>query len=285
MRGVMVLAGMGLQIPAGRIVISLGSDGSHQMTAGQPLLRLDLWPTWLEIGCRHADQARAAADRLVAGLSDDEKNQILTEELQAGLVALTAFAFAVDGFYDTLCQERGTHPDQAAWKKNRTARDAQVTETLRFHLKVGPHFAKQLRTVIKELFRFRGRAVHPSSKYVELDYRPEVDSLVHPHLLTFSGPHVVQARALILDLLDRLVARAADTMRRGDDLGWIERGQQELQRLSVAYRVTGDDQLAYPPPAASGIAGEPPGDVATTTEPYEHTAPCTSGPPLQAPTP
>jgi hypothetical protein len=243
--GILLLAGMGLQIPAGGLVVSLGDDGTPKMEIKQTLVRLDLWPTWLETGCVHAEQARAAGERLNPELSDSEKYTMLTEELQAGLVAVTAFAFAVDGFYDTLRQELGVHPDQATWREKRTARYAQVTETLRFQLKLDPTFSEQLRTVLKELFEFRSRAVHPNSKFVEPNYRPQIDSGVHPHLITFSGPHAVQCRALVLELLDRLVARAAEQSRPGADKGWLDRGREEVDRLSAMYRLPGDDLPAF----------------------------------------
>jgi len=128
---------MSLQIPAGGLVVSLGDDGTPKVEVKQTLVRLDLWPTWLEIGCVHAEQARAAGERLNPELSDSEKYAILTEEMQAGVVAVTAFAFA---------------------------------------LRRGPMFSRQLRTVLKELFEFRSRAVHPNSKFVEPNYRPQIDS-------------------------------------------------------------------------------------------------------------
>jgi len=249
--GIFLLAGMGFQIPAGGLVMSLGDDGGMKMEVNQTLVRLDLWPTWLEIGCLHAEQARAAGDRLNPELSDGEKYTTLTEELQAGLVAVTALAFAVDGFYDTLRQELGEHPHQAKWKENRTARHNQVTDTLRFHLKLGPTFSGQLRAVLKDLFDFRSRAVHPNSTFVEPNYRPQIDSGVHPHLITFSGPHAVQSRALVLVLLDRLITRAAEESKPGVDTGWLDRGREELDRLSALYRVLGDDVPAFPIDAPS----------------------------------
>jgi hypothetical protein len=139
----------------------------------------------------------------------------------------------------------GVHPDQATWREKRTARYAQVTETLRFQLKLDPTFSEQLRTVLKELFEFRSRAVHPNSKFVEPNYRPQIDSGVHPHLITFSGPHAVQCRALVLELLDRLVARAAEQSRPGADKGWLDRGREEVDRLSAMYRLPGDDLPAF----------------------------------------
>jgi len=185
---------MGLQIPAGGVVMTLGEGGAPtDLQVKAVRVRVDLWPTWLEIGCVHTDQARMAAQRLIATLPDSDKASMLTAELQNGLVALTAFAFSVDGFYDTLRNEWGQHPDELAWKRGRTSRAAQVCETFRYHLKLGFQFSAQLRRVIDELFKFRSRAVHPDGKWVETNYRPEIDSGVHPHLITFSGPHAVQA--------------------------------------------------------------------------------------------
>jgi hypothetical protein len=186
MPGVLTLAGMGLQIPAGGLVLSVGDDGSPHMAVQQIRLRFDLWPTWLEIGSIHAEHARLAGAKLEPGMGDAEKSTLLGEELRSGLAAITAFAFAFDGFYDTLRHELGTHPHNAVWRRKRTARDAQVVETLRYHLKLGPQFSAQLREFIRQLFGFRSRGVHPSSEYVQVTYRPEIDSGVHPHLLNLA---------------------------------------------------------------------------------------------------
>lgn len=245
--GIFFLAGMGLQIPAGGLVLSFDENGAPQVQLGQMLVRLDLWPTWLEVGCVHAERAKAAGERLTLGLAEHDKFIIVTAELQDALVAMTAFAFTFDGFYDTLRHELGPHRDQDAWKRKRTARFAQMAETFRFRLKLGPTFSKQLRTVLKELLDFRNRAVHPTSRYVAPNYRPQLGAGVHPHLVTFSGPHAVQVRAVVLELLDRLVTRAIYLSDLDADKGWLDRGREELDRLSALYRVPGDDQLACPP--------------------------------------
>jgi hypothetical protein len=207
----------------------MGSDGTPVAKVLQNLVRLDLWPTWLEIGCVHAEQARTAGARLSEDLDDQVKYAILTEELHAGLVGVTSCGFAFDGFYDTVKSELGAHPDQKAWKKNRTARATQLAATFKFHFKLGPDFSEQLRTVLAQLFDFRSRAIHPTSRYVEPNYRPQIDAGVHPHLVTFSGPHAVQVRALTLEIL-----------------AWITRGVNEVKRLSTSYRVPGDEELAFP---------------------------------------
>jgi hypothetical protein len=56
----------------------------------------------------------------------------------------------------------------------------------------------------------------------------------------------VQCRAIALVLFDRLVARASELAEPTADTGWIETGRREVDRLAAAYRVPGDDQVAYP---------------------------------------
>lgn len=193
------------------------------------------------------------------------KVELLTRELKDGVVAMCAFAFAFDGFYDVVKSELGEHPHADQWRqegKRPTPRDRQVAETLRFHLKLGPQFTGQLKQFLKELFKFRGRAAHPSSSFVVATYREEVDAGVHPYLITFSGRHGVQCRALALVLLDRLVTRAAELAKAGADTGWIDTGRREVDRLSQAYRVPGDGKLAYPATPAT----EPGTDVGDTED-------------------
>ena len=103
--------------------------------------------------------------------------------------------------------------------------------------------------IIKELFKFRGRAVHPSGKFIAPSYRPAIDSAVHPHLITFSGPHATQCRAIALTLLDRYVSRAEELAKPEADRGWLDSGRTVLDRLIPMYRVPGDDQLAFLPSA------------------------------------
>jgi hypothetical protein len=251
MPGVMVIQGMSLRIPAGSLVISIGDDGSPVMAPLVPHLRLDLWPTWLEIGCEHTARAHDTASSVTPAMADQDKADRLGRELQDALVALCAFAFAFDGFYDVVKSELGEHPDSARWRqagRRPTPRHKQVAETLRYHLKLGPQFTSQLKQLLKELFKFRGLAVHPSSTFLPATMRADIDSGVHPHLITFSGKHAVQCRAIALVLFDRLVQRASEVTDQTTDQGWIETGRREVDRLASLYRIPGDDAVAYPAP-------------------------------------
>jgi hypothetical protein len=245
--GVTVVAGMSLQIPAGALVLTEGENDDVRMEVRSILVRLDLWTMWLEIGCIHAAQAAEFTGKLrPEGLDDATRAALLADELREAMVAVTALAFALDGFYDVVQKEFGRHPDaESLWPKNRTARHIQVAETLRYHFKTSPDFSKAMRTTLRQLFEFRDRAVHPSSKFVAPIYRPEIDSDVHPHFVTFSGPHAVHCRAMVLTLTDQLLnARAINMFKPGAHTGWIDRGREELARLSK-YRTPGDDAVAF----------------------------------------
>lgn len=265
--GVLVIQGMSLRIPAGGLVISIGDDGSPTLAPVVPHLRLDLWPTWLEIGCDHTRRAHDTASAVSASMADQAKADLLGRELQDALVAMCAFAFAFDGFYDVVKSELGEHPDAVRWRqegRRPTPRYRQLAETFRYHLKLGPQFTSQLRQLLKELFKFRDLAVHPSSSYQPATMRVDLDSGVHPHLITFSGKHAVQCRAIALVLFDRLVERATEVVPETAERGWIETGLREVARLAGMYRIPGDDAVAYP---AENLEEEPTSGQAPSSMP------------------
>ena len=47
--GILILAGMGVQIPPGGLVFTEADDGGAVGEVKEVRVRLDLWPTWLEI--------------------------------------------------------------------------------------------------------------------------------------------------------------------------------------------------------------------------------------------
>ena len=93
---------------------------------------------------------------------------------------------------------------QTSWLGRRTAHSGNSSQrdpAPSHHLKLSPKFSGLLKQYVKELFGFRSRAVHPNGAWVVPNYRPEIDSGVHSHLITFSGPHAKQCRGLTLVLL------------------------------------------------------------------------------------
>jgi hypothetical protein len=167
MAGVFVSKGMTFSIPAGGLTIAIDNHGKG--TGGlRPHVRFDVGPTWLQLALRHLDDARAKKDLRVAawaGVDENQKGDSLEREFEASMQAIMAAATAVDAFYALI----RTHVDLPSsivdtWRANRTPRYAQVTEVLKraFHLK--PKGATDLRKILKEIYKLRDLAVHPSGK-------------------------------------------------------------------------------------------------------------------------
>ena len=167
MTGVFISRGMTVAIPAGGFTISLGTDGRPA-----PSLTLhvhfDVCPTWCELAMGHLAAAKAFRTARVAawsGANEDEKGKTLEREFEASMQATMAAAIALDAFYSVIQTHVKLPPSMIEqWRTKRTSRYSQVTEVLRrgFHLK--PKGTRTLRQHVKEIYRFRDLAVHPSGK-------------------------------------------------------------------------------------------------------------------------
>ena len=67
-QAVQLVPGMSLQIPEGGLVLSIGDDRKARGACSTYLLRLDIWTSWLEIGCTHASGAVDVTAKLAPGL-------------------------------------------------------------------------------------------------------------------------------------------------------------------------------------------------------------------------
>ncbi len=146
--------------------IRINLDGSDSPPVAVRV-RLDTWNHWLLVACENvvaADMHEARLREAIADGDDNAKCGATEAEFRSAMTALSASVFAIDAFYATVKERFGTHPDQAQWAKNGTARHIQVAETFRLHFGVkDPAF---LRQVLKELMKFRARAVHPQGGFV-----------------------------------------------------------------------------------------------------------------------
>lgn len=169
---------MTVAVPAGGLTIGIGDDGNF--TGNLTLhVRFDVCPTWTELSLRHLQEAKAKrADRETAwaGTNEEEKAITLEREFEASMQAIMAAAIAVDAFY-SLMQTHVVIPPSLVerWRAKRTSRHSQVTEVLRraFHLK--PKGTAALRQNLKEIYRLRDLAVHPSGKIEAPILHPELN--------------------------------------------------------------------------------------------------------------
>ncbi len=177
MSGVFISRGMTVSIPKGGFTISLGSDGRP---ASNLMLhvRFDVCPTWCELAVRHLADAEARRIERVAawaGTNEDQKGDSLEREFEASMQAIMAAAIALDAFYSIIQGHVQLPPSLVEkWRTKRTSRYSQVTEVLRRGFQLKPKGTASLRKNLKEIYRLRDLAVHPSGKIKAPLLHPEI---------------------------------------------------------------------------------------------------------------
>lgn len=176
MTGIYITKGMTVSLP--NFSIRINEDGSIEADPITLHVRFDVCPTWIQIAKRHlAASLVARTARQVAWETTDEnaKAQALEVEFEASMQAIMAAAIAWDAVYAVL-QQLVKIPDILVekWRTGRTARYIQVAEVVRCAFSLKPKGVAALRTNIKEIYRYRDLAVHPSGK-IEAP-------LIHPEL-------------------------------------------------------------------------------------------------------
>lgn len=177
MAGVFISRGMTVAIPAGGLVLSF--DKSGKPTGSLTLhLHFDVCPTWFELALGHLEDAKNRQSARIAAWNtsdEDSKAATLEREFEASMQSIMASAIAVDAFYAVI-QAKVKIPSTliTKWRKKRTPRYAQIAEVLRIAFTLKPKGSAILRKNLKEIYRFRDLAVHPSGK---------IDApLLHPEL-------------------------------------------------------------------------------------------------------
>ena len=207
-RGIMVVGG---DLRISEFTISIGEDGKPSAGAPRVELRTDMWPFWLEEAIEEAVIASEVANQIPAVVEQLEDaleaggatesiygdlTQLVSRELRASMRAITSCAFAIDALYATVNARSPTHPHQAAWTKNRTARNVQVADTFRYHLQIGDA------TSVKEIpipcisdLQYRDWAVHPGARFLGSQ---SIDQTSTTPWTGTSKPFVVKTQSLQL---------------------------------------------------------------------------------------
>jgi hypothetical protein len=178
MAGIFISRGMTVAIPAGGLTLAIGSDGT---ATGEITLhvRFDVCPTWVQLALRHLDDAKAmrsAREIAWAGTNEQEKAVALEREFEASMQAVMAAAIAVEAFYSLIQPHVQLPPGVAAeWRTKRTARYTRVTEVIRRAFGLTPTGTAALRRNLKEIYRLRDLAVHPSGRIEAPIVHPEIN--------------------------------------------------------------------------------------------------------------
>lgn len=188
MTGIFISQGMTVAIPAGGLTIGIGDDGNA--TSSLTLhVRFDVCPTWIELALRHladANEKRIARAAAWAGTNEEIKAASLEREFEASMQAIMAAAISIDAFYSLIRPQVQLPPSLVErWRTKRTARYSQVTEVIRRAFALKPKNAAVLRQNLKEIFRLRDLAVHPSGKIESPILHPEINAEVEWRFAVF----------------------------------------------------------------------------------------------------
>lgn len=178
MAGIFISRGMTVAIPAGGLTIGIGNDG--KATSSLTLhVRFDVCPTWIELALRHladANEKRIARAAAWTGTNEELKAVTLEREFEASMQAIMAAAISIDAFYSLIQPQVQLPPSLVeGWRTKRTARYSQVTEVIRRAFGLKSKGTAALRQNLKEIFRLRDLAVHPSGKIEAPILHPEIE--------------------------------------------------------------------------------------------------------------
>lgn len=131
----------------------------------------------------------------------------MEQEFLSSMQACVACAIALDAFYATVKDCIDLPSDLTdTWRKNRTSRYAQVAEVLRRAFEVHPSKDDQLRNLVKEVFRFRDKAVHPSAEPQQPIRLPDVELGVAWRFVAFHNKNARLITKLSISLVSQCVA-------------------------------------------------------------------------------
>ncbi|HXA30109.1 MAG TPA: hypothetical protein VN193_15315 [Candidatus Angelobacter sp.] len=210
--GILMARWQTLRIPAGGIVLRVGSGGL-QLEPVVPELALEMWPHWFEIALRHASVARQHHAQLLNArdCQSPTTGQHLDDELQSSIQTITAMAFAVDAFYGSLLEQINVAPStKAAWAHNKTPRHARVLEAIRLGSVLRNDQVRSLKRGLSSLFKFRDWAVHPPADFRHPLLHPDLQVGVDQRFLAFSSPNADRAVLCGLEVLVRALDHPRD---------------------------------------------------------------------------
>ena len=206
MPGIYITRGMTVSIPS--FPIRFRPNGEVESDPITLHVHFDVCPAWFQIAKRHMESALIAQTKrqqVWAGADENAKALALEDEFEASMQAIMAAAIAWDAAYAVL-REHVVIPDAMAekWRKRRTARYTQVSETVRRAFIMKPEGTSALRANLKEIYRYRDLAVHPPGKIEKPMLHPELDLGMEWRFVYFRARNaelaVLAAAAMLWDL-------------------------------------------------------------------------------------
>jgi hypothetical protein len=214
MSGVFISKGMNVSVPVGGLRISIEPSGGLKSNL-RLQLHFDVVPSWTALALKHLADAHSdklARERAWSADVEEDKGPALEREFQSSMQAIMSSAIALDAFYAML-QDR-VKIDQTLrdkWRANRTARYAQITEVIRIAFQLRPKGSAALRNNLKEIYRLRDLAVHPSAASKDPIMHPELGVSVEWRFFYFRFDHALLVVRGAVETIHELVTRGTPT--------------------------------------------------------------------------
>ena len=192
--GIHISRGVRLRIPAGGLVITTAQDNAPSMEVKAVELQLDTCVHWLEIALEHLANANVVHEILCAAPANSpDLGGLLDREFKASVQAAFSAATFFEALYAATVERNPPKPPVTPRNpEKRPTRYAVVTEQLRRSFGLKKQGTANLRSVLREVYRFRDQAVHPSATFSEPVLHPDIHVGVERRFVMFSASNVQQ---------------------------------------------------------------------------------------------
>ena len=248
-KGILILKGC--QVGISNFSISI-DEKTGQLASSDIQIQtgLDMSIMWLRIMLDQLKRSDQSYQRLLEAHRADQDTKLgveATKDFDASMQTIIAAGAAIDSFYVSL-RDRTNIPqgtlDQWAGKKNkagkRTARWKQQTEVFRRAFKVNGEQAKNLKTMISEITKYRDWATHPDSKMAQPVLYVEIQRGIDKRLFQFRNHN---ARDIAFRTL-RIISQCCQSKRpqNSEIEGYQKSLRPEIKRMvNVWHRRYKDD--------------------------------------------
>jgi hypothetical protein len=203
----------GMQLTVSGFSFRINAEGGIEADPISVSTDIDLCPYWLNIALGHLLHAEQANNVLIGErekeTEDPEKiANALETEFTSGMQTIMASAIAIDAYYARIKERIEIIKELSRiWRENKISRDKQIAEVIRIAFPMKNESVKKLRNALKEIFRFRGMAVHPPSGNTQPQLHPEFNKITDWRYVAFRYFNAKAAAGLSLSIISQSAIR------------------------------------------------------------------------------
>jgi hypothetical protein len=249
---VFITEGMSLRIPKGGVSISVDDSGQPEVSLTALHVVYEIWPNWLEIAFDNAERSQGLRQRLrgVETDNESEKGRLLVEECKAAMVGITSSVIGLDAFYAGVCERLPAYSElRSRWasQKKKPSRSGQVSQVFHRAFRYEPSVYSRLVAALKELYKIRDVAVHPSAGFQPPVQHDILGVGVEWRFATFTATNAIKAVSLSCDIIHHSIEVPRASL---PDLGeWCEIARKKVEtvhEMTVRLAATVADRQGEP---------------------------------------